>query len=99
MLFAVSADETRYNLSGVYIESPAPDTVRFVVTDGHRLSFRSIGPPRLRHVAILPRKGLSELRNLLSGEQEVRRTISAKAASLSRAGTQITMRRCSAKNL
>ena len=37
-IFAVSPDEARYNLSGVYVESPGPGAVRMVATDGHRLS-------------------------------------------------------------
>src|SRR5439155_10972645 len=34
--FAISADETRHNLNGVYFE-PLPGGVRMVATDGHRL--------------------------------------------------------------
>src|SRR5579864_4085949 len=37
-IFAVSPDEARYNLSGVYVEAPGPGSVRMVATDGHRLS-------------------------------------------------------------
>src|SRR5512138_3561715 len=35
--FAVSTDETRYNLNGVYFE-PSAEALRLVATDGHRLS-------------------------------------------------------------
>src|SRR5208282_1432909 len=34
-LFAVSPDETRYNFSGVFVESPEPGTAVMVATDGH----------------------------------------------------------------
>src|SRR5207244_2496609 len=37
-IFAVSPDEARYNLSGVYVVAPEGGTVRMVATDGHRLS-------------------------------------------------------------
>ena len=66
--FAVSTDETRYNLNGVFFE-PSPEVVRMVATDGHRLSLaeRKIpGDFALKRGVILPKKGLSELRRLLS---------------------------------
>lgn len=70
--FAVSSDETRYNLNGVYFE-PAADVVRMVATDGHRLSLceRAIaGDFGLKRGVILPKKGLIELRKLLSEATE-----------------------------
>src|SRR5262249_8623802 len=36
-VFAVSADETRLNLSGIFIERPESGKLRIVATDGHRL--------------------------------------------------------------
>jgi DNA polymerase-3 subunit beta len=66
--FAVSTDETRYNLNGVYFE-PGAGGLRLVATDGHRLSLAeralsvSFG---LKRGVILPKKGLSELKKLLS---------------------------------
>jgi len=65
--FAVSTDETRYNLNGVYFE-PAAGELRLVATDGHRLSLvrRPIGSDfGLKKGIILPKKGLAELRKLL----------------------------------
>jgi len=65
---AVSNDETRYNLNGVYFE-PNADTLRLVATDGHRLSLSEkpiAGGFGLKRGVILPKKGLSELRKLLS---------------------------------
>jgi DNA polymerase III subunit beta len=65
--FAVSTDETRYNLNGVYFE-PAQGEMRMVATDGHRLSL-SVKPFDgdfgLKKGVILPKKGLAELRKLL----------------------------------
>lgn len=70
--FAVSTDETRYNLNGVFFE-PTPEAVRMVATDGHRLSLceRKIeGDFALKRGVILPKKGLNELRKLLGEASE-----------------------------
>ncbi|MCL2012264.1 MAG: DNA polymerase III subunit beta [Cystobacterineae bacterium] len=71
--FAISTDETRYNLNGVFFEPRADNKVRMVATDGHRLAMVE----RELHAelaslpgAILPRKGLLELRKLLDEAQE-----------------------------
>ncbi len=66
--FAVSSDETRYNLNGVFFE-PASGVIRMVATDGHRLSLaeeKLEGDFKLKKGVILPKKGLYELRKLLS---------------------------------
>src|SRR5207248_3033414 len=64
--FAISADETRHNLNGVFFEA-AEGSVRMVATDGHRLSLaqRPIEGFALKRGVIVPRKGLLELRRLL----------------------------------
>jgi DNA polymerase-3 subunit beta len=70
--FAVSTDETRYNLNGVFFE-PSADALRLVATDGHRLSLveRNMGATfGLKKGVILPKKGLQELRKLLSEAAE-----------------------------
>ncbi len=70
--FAVSSDETRYNLNGVFFE-PTPGALRAVATDGHRLSLaeRPIsGDFHVRKGVILPRKGLVEMKKLLSEPSE-----------------------------
>jgi DNA polymerase III subunit beta len=70
--FAVSTDETRYNLNGVYFE-PSAETLRLVATDGHRLSLveRKMGATfGLKRGVILPKKGLQELRKLLAEAAE-----------------------------
>jgi len=69
---AVSNDETRYNLNGVFFE-PNAESLRMVATDGHRLSLaeRPIGGGfGLKRGVILPKKGLQELRKLLSEAAE-----------------------------
>jgi DNA polymerase-3 subunit beta len=70
--FAISADETRHNLNGVLFETSEGNDVRMVATDGHRLSLvqRSLeGQFNLKRGVIVPRKGLFELRRLLSEDQ------------------------------
>jgi DNA polymerase III subunit beta len=69
-LFAVSTDETRFNLSGVYLES-GDGGLRMVATDGHRLAMieRALTAPTLPKGVIMPRKGLVEVRKLLEQEE------------------------------
>ncbi len=95
-LFAVSPDEARYNLSGVYIDSPAAGTARMVATDGHRLSLidREVPGFSMAGGAIIPRKGMAELRKLLdqAGEGEVELTLDGALAWIKRGATEVSMR-------
>ncbi len=95
-LFAVSPDETRYNLSGVFIESPGPASARMVATDGHRLSLieREVAGFSMEGSAIIPRKGLAELRKLLDqgGDAEVLLSLETQLAWLQRGQTILSMR-------
>ncbi|HVO29810.1 MAG TPA: DNA polymerase III subunit beta [bacterium] len=68
--FSVSTDETRYNMSGVYVEKVTEGKkpgLRMVSTDTHRLS-KIEKPldkaPDLPAGVILPRKGVAEMRKL-----------------------------------
>jgi DNA polymerase III subunit beta len=66
--YAVSTDETRYNLNGVYVEQDG-GTLRMVATDGHRLALMERafeGDFKLDRGVIVPRKGLAEMRRLLA---------------------------------
>lgn len=67
-IFAVSQEETRYYLGGVYMECPEGDVLRAVATDGHRLALAE-GPAPIGFTMpegqILPRKLLGELRKVL----------------------------------
>ncbi len=66
--FAVSHDETRFNLNGVYFDA-REGSARMVATDGHRLSVverKLEGDFKLKRGVIIPRKGLQELRRLLA---------------------------------
>lgn len=66
--FAVSTDETRFNLNGIFFE-PVEGGLRIVATDGHRLALverKMEGDFKLPRGVIIPRKGMQELRRLLS---------------------------------
>lgn len=71
--FAISTNETRYYLNGVYFLAGEEDEkpfVRMVATDGHRLSMCSKELPEGSDFVvdgiIIPRKGIAELRKLLA---------------------------------
>jgi DNA polymerase III subunit beta len=76
-LYAVSTDETRYNINGIYfINSGEEGEVVSVSTDGHRLSKMSgkladVRIPIFDEGLILPRKGVSEIRKILDQDHEV----------------------------
>ena len=95
-IFAVSPDEARYNLSGVYLEACEPGKARMVATDGHRLSMidRQVSGFAMEGGVIIPRKGLGELRKLLDqgGDAEVTLLLDGQLASLKRGATEVSMR-------
>lgn len=71
-IFAVSYEETRYYLGGVYFECEEGGNLRAVATDGHRLALAESVPPEnftLNPGQILPRKLLNELRKTLDPKQ------------------------------
>ncbi len=69
--FAISTEETRYYLNGIYVHAAKRDTVavlRAVATDGHRLA--SVEVPLPKGAAgipgvIVPKKTVTELRKLI----------------------------------
>ncbi len=95
-IFSVSPDEARYNLSGVYLEAAGPAGVRMVATDGHRLSMieREVHGFKMEGGAIIPRKGLQELRKILdqAGADEVKLSLDGQLAYLKRGDTEVMMR-------
>jgi len=71
-IFAVSSDESRYNLTGVFFakkEGESLKEVRMVATDGYRLSLidRSLAGEvkGLENGILLPKKGLIEMNKIL----------------------------------
>jgi DNA polymerase-3 subunit beta len=73
--FAISTEETRYYLNGVFLHAPdrpGPRTLRAVATDGHRLACIDMPCPEGAETAaavIVPRKTVAELRKLLDGAE------------------------------
>jgi DNA polymerase-3 subunit beta len=74
--FAISAEETRYYLNGLYVHSVVEDGVqklRAVATDGSRLALAEMAAPEGAVGApgvIVPRKTISEARRLLDDAGE-----------------------------
>ncbi len=85
-IFAVSSDDTRSNLAGVYLDSGDDGTrLRMVATDGHRLAVveRAASGEAVQEGVILPRKGLAELAKLLQDQEGlVKLSISGSEASV-----------------
>lgn len=95
-LFAVSTDETRFNLSGVYMGNGETGTLRMVATDGHRLALidRQLPDAKLDRGVIMPRKGLAEARKLLdqAADNELTLVVSAREIRLSLPSASFFMR-------
>lgn len=73
--FAISNEETRYYLNGIYFHvagSGAGKVLRAVATDGHRLARIEVGMPagadKMPGV-IVPRKAIHEVKKLLEGSE------------------------------
>lgn len=97
--FAMSTDETRYNLNGVYLEQAKDkekDILRMVATDGHRLSIvdRQIkGKWKLPRGVIIPKKGVLELKRLIeTTETQLDIWIDEKHAIISTEDTTLIIR-------
>lgn len=72
-LYCVSLDESRYHLTGVFLEPISSSLYRFVATDGHRMGFVEIPGKKdeeLKEGIIIPRKGLQEVRKMLTQAEE-----------------------------
>jgi DNA polymerase-3 subunit beta len=68
--FAISTEETRYYLNGIYVHEAA-DTLRAVATDGHRLARAQVPLPdgaKGMPGVIIPRKTVLELAKLIENE-------------------------------
>lgn len=69
-LYAVSTDEVRRNLNGVFVETIEGKKVRMVATDGHRLALieSELGGDEAVDIkgVIVPRKGFGEFKRIAS---------------------------------
>ena len=68
--FAISTEETRYYLNGIYFHKSDSGELAAVATDGHRLALAQTTPQGADALPniILPRKAVGELRKLLDNE-------------------------------
>jgi DNA polymerase-3 subunit beta len=78
--FAISNDETRYYLNGLYLQGLKRDSgfeLRCVATDGHRLAL-SFMPVTLKTPfgVIIPRKSVAEIRRIIDGSKVVKISVS-----------------------
>ena len=95
--YAISTDETRYVLNGVFFEPKEGGHVRMVATDGHRLAMvdRELpGDFKLKAGVIIPRKGLFELKRLLdeAPEAEMQLGFAENSALFKKPGLSMVMR-------
>jgi DNA polymerase-3 subunit beta len=94
-IFAVSADETRVNLNGIYVEGVDSTRLRLVATDGHRLAMitRPVERAELAKAVTIPRKAVMELRKVLeSGDEPVELSVDGGVAHARRGNVQMSMR-------
>lgn len=98
-MYAASADETRYNLNGVFFElNQDSGKCRMVATDGHRLAIveRNLGTnlDALSQGVIIPRKGLAELKRLLDEEdtEEIEIGFEDNSGLVKKGGVTLVMR-------
>lgn len=72
-IFSISNDETKYNLNGIFIKYD-DNKLSMISTDGHRLSYSYIDISDefkfFENGLILPKKGIFELRKIISKENE-----------------------------
>ncbi|MBI5642341.1 MAG: DNA polymerase III subunit beta [Deltaproteobacteria bacterium] len=95
--FAVSTDETRYNINGFLLEKD-DSKIRMVATDGHRLAFiekediKAV-PAREKEGVLLPRKGVMEMRKLLDEKEgNFQLGVTQKSAVMKKDNTVISVR-------
>ncbi len=73
--FAVSTDETRYNINGFLFENTKEGGARMVATDGHRLALiekKDLGAAGFGDQSVLlPKKGANEIKKLLDEKDSV----------------------------
>lgn len=97
--YAASTDETRYTLNGLYLVKAVrgeKSFLRVVATDGHRLSFTEKETDKNWNLAkgiIIPRKGIAEVKSLISGAQgELKVALDEKAIRFQRGPIELTVR-------
>lgn len=79
--FAISNDETRYYLNGLFLQSIKKDNgfeLRCVATDGHRLALSFAASDNLNSEfgVILPKKSVAEIRRVIDGSKKIKISVS-----------------------
>ncbi|NBV05886.1 MAG: DNA polymerase III subunit beta [Proteobacteria bacterium] len=79
--FAISNDETRYYLNGLFLQSIKRDSgfeLRSVATDGHRLALSYLPSENLdsEFGVILPKKSVAEIRRIIDGSKKIKISVS-----------------------
>jgi DNA polymerase-3 subunit beta len=87
---AVSSDETRYHLCGVYLKGDGKKLTA-VSTDGHRLHLATGECPLEAPGVIVPKRGADELRRLLEKAASARVSLSPKAISAEVEGVSLSV--------
>jgi len=92
--FAISNDETRYYLNGLYMQSVKKDSgfeLRTVATDGHRLAMSYLTMTNLSSEfgVILPKKSVNEIRRIIDGTSKIK--VSLSRAKIKIIADQITI--------
>lgn len=100
-LFSVSSDETKFNLTGIFIKSDIVENIKkliFVSTDGHRLSmiqknYENELDKKYLEGFILPKKGIIEIKKILENmEEDINIGISDNNFCISNEKTTLIMR-------
>lgn len=94
-IFAVSADETRANLNGIFLEGLDGGRLRMVATDGHRLAMvtENVDGGEKSKGVIIPRKAVGELRKVLEGgDDDIEILVAGGMAFARRGSVEMSMR-------
>lgn len=99
--FAMSADETKYNLNGIFLKTRSDEEIQslvMVATDGHRLAkiqhpIDKISIPQLEKGVIFPRKGIYELKKMTEeGDDQIHLGFLENSAIIKKGRTTVVMR-------
>lgn len=92
--FSMATDETRYNLNGIFFQKLGEDEWRMVSTDGHRLSMieRKFSVASEPLGVIIPKKGVNELKKIVSKEGTVELSIGKKGLLVKKGNESLYVR-------
>ncbi|MDL2259420.1 DNA polymerase III subunit beta [Deltaproteobacteria bacterium OttesenSCG-928-K17] len=99
-IYSVAMEETRYNLSGVYVEKLEHEgelSLRFVSTDGHRLNMAGLVTADLANLELLKgvlisKKGLTELKRLADAAEIVKLGVGSNSLTARTESSVLVMR-------